>query len=41
MELTELINIEIGILESDSGFKIYSRVKPTKGLIALCEEFGY
>ena len=41
MELTELINIEIGILENGSNFKIYSRVKPTEGLIALCEEYGY
>ena len=41
MELTELIHIEIGILENGSNFKIYSKVKPTKGLIALCEKFGY
>lgn len=41
MELTELINVEIGILENGSNFKIYSKVKPTKGLIALCEQFGY
>ena len=39
MELTKLINIEIGILENGSDFNIYSKVEPTKGLIALCKEY--
>ena len=41
MELTKLINIKIEIIENGSDFHIYSKVEPTKGLIALCEEFGY
>ena len=40
MELTELINIEIGILEDDSDFSVCSKIEPTSGLIKLCEELG-
>ena len=40
MELTELINIEIGILESDSDFSVCSKIEPSSGLIKLCEELG-
>ena len=36
MELTELINIEIGILESDSDFSVCSKIEPSSGLIKLC-----
>ena len=41
MELTKLINIEIGILENDSDFSVCSKIEPSSGLIKLCEEFGY
>lgn len=40
MELTELINIKIGISENDSDFRICTKLEPTKGLIKLCEELG-
>ena len=40
MELTELINIEIGILEDDSDFSVCSKIEPSSGLIKLCEELG-
>lgn len=40
MELTELINIKIGISENDSDFRICAKLEPTKGLIELCKELG-
>ena len=40
MELTELINIEIGILEDDTDFSVCSKIEPSSGLIKLCEELG-
>ena len=40
LERTELINIEIGILEDDSEFSVYSEIEPSTGLIKLCEELG-